>query len=329
MFPTLHQIYRQKSLIRITPHNKDSKFHPLFSFIENVLNDPYFIENVFDSNTLDTSSDAFSKIKTLRAECATELLEEMLIGILLGIVDSTILYTLACACLAISVKLIGAHDWVYDGRIFPSLIAEAEAYGETVDKRKLNLMEKDILARTGWKGCSSITDLDKFYDELFLPQKSFELVASDKWYLLSDDGVRYDNTMPLDAVNPKIKVNERIIKEISLSKKISIDKAREWIKARVLGYGFDLGDVNLIEIVDAEHLSLILDDQWYIVTSLGDRLDTETFAGLGIKSATVTADPKALRSTMVGRKLSRERALDWIKNRVLMYGFELEEVIVK
>jgi hypothetical protein len=85
------------------------------------------------------------------------------------------------ACLIIALKMYGAHDWIKDENIIPSIVKfvklefEELEFEITVDPRELLKLEGYILKMTDWKGCESYK-LIKNYDADFSDEKDPVLV---------------------------------------------------------------------------------------------------------------------------------------------------------
>ena len=165
-FPSVDEIYRKDNLIEFN----HIVFKHLDTVIDTIINDKKFQEFVFNENTLDLKSIAFTRIISLMKQCAIELLYKMLVEVLEGVVDREVLNDLAGACLSLSIKLYGSHDWIYSGNVLNGIFYKARDEGIILDLRVINIMERDIMKNTDWKGCPTFY-LNKKYDTMFQDSK--------------------------------------------------------------------------------------------------------------------------------------------------------------
>lgn len=167
-FPSLDEIYRKDNLIEFNHITKQVVFKHLDTVIDTIINDKKFQEFVFNENVLDLKSIAFTRIISLMKQCAIELLDKML-QVLGGIVDRNVLNDLAGACLSLSIKLYGSYDWIYSENVLNGIFYKARDEGIILNSRLMNIMERDIMKNTDWKGCPTFY-LEKTYDPMFQDQ---------------------------------------------------------------------------------------------------------------------------------------------------------------
>ena len=143
-----------------------------------VLSSPIFVNDVFRKKFgVKDISITRSKIFNIMINCAIELFEEIVKEKKLDFEqDSKILENKSAvhhimACLIIALKMYGAHDWIKDANIIPSIVKFVDLeFKITVDPRELLELEGYILEMTDWKGCESYK-LVKNYDAYFSDEK--------------------------------------------------------------------------------------------------------------------------------------------------------------
>lgn len=141
-----------------------------------VLSSPIFVNDVFKKFGVKDISITRSKIFNIMINCAIELFEIVKEKKLDFEQDSKILENKSAvhhimACLIIALKMYGAHDWIKDTNIIPSIVKFVDLeFKITVDPRELLELEGYILKMTDWKGCESYK-LVKNYDAYFSDEK--------------------------------------------------------------------------------------------------------------------------------------------------------------
>lgn len=255
-------------------------------YIDVVLGSENFLRGVFEPGVFSLPSGGFSRLVSILRACSKELLDKVL-ALLDRRIDADLITTIVSACISISIKLLGAHDWIYDDAIFPLLEDEAEFAKYPLDRTRLGLMEQDILSKTNWKGCSAVLDLDRIYDDLFIED---------------------------------VKHNELTEEDYKKMIRKTIEMKSEYESGLEENYGIT---------PDVYVFDLILDDatnQWYLISQGGQALDNETVAELELPEATVTVTSKLLRDISNRKGLDIGKSWEWIKDRVLKRGFNLENV---
>ena len=255
-------------------------------YIDVVLGSENFLRGVFEPGVFSLPSGGFSRLVSILRACSKELLDKVL-TLLDRRIDADLITTIVSACISISIKLLGAHDWIYDDAIFPLLEDEAEFAKYPLDRARLGLMEQDILSKTNWKGCSAVLDLDRIYDDLFIED---------------------------------VKHNELTEEDYKKMIRKTIEMKSEYESGLEENYGIT---------PDVYVFDLILDDatnQWYLISQGGQALDNETVAELELPEATVTVTSKLLRDISNRKGLDIGKSWEWIKDRVLKRGFNLENV---
>ena len=255
-------------------------------YIDVVLGSENFLRGVFEPGVFSLPSGGFSRLVSILRACSKELLDKVL-TLLDRRIDADLITTIVSACISISIKLLGAHDWIYDDAIFPLLEDEAEFAKYPLDRTRLGLMEQDILSKTNWKGCSAVLDLDRIYDDLFIED---------------------------------VKHNELTEEDYKKMIRKTIEMKSEYESGLEENYGIT---------PDVYVFDLILDDatnQWYLISQGGQALDNETVAELELPEATVTVTSKLLRDISNRKGLDIGKSWEWIKDRVLKRGFNLENV---
>jgi hypothetical protein len=148
-----------------------------------VLSSPIFVNDVFRKNFgVKDISITRSKIFNIMINCAIELFEKIVKEEKLDferdskILENKLAVHYIMACLIIALKMYGAHDWIKDENIIPSIVKFVKLEFEiTVDPRELLKLEGYILKMTDWKGCESYK-LIKNYDADFSDEKDPVLV---------------------------------------------------------------------------------------------------------------------------------------------------------
>jgi hypothetical protein len=152
-----------------------------------VLSSPIFVNDVFRKNFgVKDISITRSKIFNIMINCAIELFEKIVKEEKLdferdSILENKLAVHYIMACLIIALKMYGAHDWIKDENIIPSIVKfvklefEELEFEITVDPRELLKLEGYILKMTDWKGCESYK-LIKNYDADFSDEKDPVLV---------------------------------------------------------------------------------------------------------------------------------------------------------
>lgn len=147
-----------------------------------VLSSPIFVNDVFRKNFgVKDISITRSKIFNIMINCAIELFEKIVKEEKLdferdSILENKLAVHYIMACLIIALKMYGAHDWIKDENIIPSIVKFVKLEFEiTVDPRELLKLEGYILKMTDWKGCESYK-LIKNYDADFSDEKDPVLV---------------------------------------------------------------------------------------------------------------------------------------------------------
>jgi len=143
-----------------------------------VLSSPIFVNDVFRKNFgVKDISVTRSKIFNIIINCAIELFEEIVKEKKLKferdskILENTLAVHYIMACLIIALKMYGAHDWIKDANIIPSIAEFVKLeFKITVVPLKLVELEGYILKMTDWKGCESYKII-KNYDADFSDEK--------------------------------------------------------------------------------------------------------------------------------------------------------------
>lgn len=271
-FPSLDEIYRKDNIIKFDQITKNTVLKPLNTLIDDIIKDKKFQEYIFDEQVLDKKSKSFSKIISLMKRCAIELLDEMLLQVLGGIIDREILNDLAGACLSLAIKLYGAHDWIFSGQVLGAMSYIAKNKGINLDLRLMNIIERDIMKNTNWKGCPTFY-LDKTYDPMF-QDENFEMTKSDYLKMLKkgsnmlaeiegravvelilEKGVfmppgfylkykdeYYDvdtvDDIPMKKMN--IVVDPSLVSRLAKKKKLTFSQVLDWLRDRVLKERFKI-----------------------------------------------------------------------------------------
>ncbi len=267
--PTLNELYRTGEIIEFTPETKSKVLKPLIDFITFIIRDVEFQEEVFDLNVLSSVSNKnYNKILNLMRVCAIELLEKMLNIQLKGKISKDSMWNIAGACLTLAIKLYGAHDWIWARNIMPAIVTVSEKWpdlDESLNPRILNLMERDIMKRTDWKGCATFY-LNRKYDLMF-PELDNELTDFDYRQMLNrgssllkegignvelnqnnygfvlmynylDYNNRQVDELPFREMN--VVVTHHFVESVAENKKITKDEAFNWLRDRVLKVGFGI-----------------------------------------------------------------------------------------
>ena len=113
-------------------------------------------------------------------ECTSELFDLVVNDTFGRKVSQDILQTLAIACYIISAKLMFAYDNIDDEDIVDFFYYQT---GKGIDKKRLFLMEADVMRRTDWKGCSTF-----FLERHYEMEKSREKKTKEKkdFFLFSE-----------------------------------------------------------------------------------------------------------------------------------------------
>jgi hypothetical protein len=280
-FPSLEEIYRSDNIIEFDKSQTRQVIKPLIEFIDFVLKNETFKQYVFDMNVLgDLPQKNFLKILSLMRVCAIELIERMLNIVLEGRVDETSIWNIASASLSLSIKLSGAHDWIYSGDILNLLSYLAQKYRSvdpraSVDPKIVNIMERDIMQRTNWKGCSTFY-LNRKYDSMF-PDINKELTATDyqsmskkgssmlkqavenvellrsrnkqtgKYEFVLKHGFRTYNVDESDRLpfrDMNVVVEEDFVNIVASEKNLTQEEAFNWLRDRVMKVGFEINPLS-------------------------------------------------------------------------------------
>jgi hypothetical protein len=224
-----------------------------------VLSSPIFVNDVFRKKfDVKDISITRSKIFNIMINCAIELFEEIVKEKKLHFEqDSKILENKSAvhhimACLIIALKMYGAHDWIKDANIIPSIVKFVELeFKITVDPRELLELEGYILEMTDWKGCESYK-LVKNYDADFSDEKD-PVHVDDEGNIID---LIFVNPYVYETINKDVvlilidefleetikKINEEVDKEVN---KEIVKFVKNW--SPVLVKHFDGGDEKLLE----------------------------------------------------------------------------------
>ena len=112
-----------------------------------------FLEDTIDQ-TVYENEDELKDIISDIIRCASELVDAV-IESLGGVVNREYFQAIGCCCLILSMKFMGAVDWVYDDIDYYKVISFYTDGAEGTTRSHLIRMEADILERTDWKGCPS------------------------------------------------------------------------------------------------------------------------------------------------------------------------------
>lgn len=222
---------------------KKSELNTLTDFIEGMLHSPSLQRNIFDTNVIDLSSTYFEEILFMIQDCARELLVKILFDELGGVVSRDLLYTITLVCLSLSIKLIGAYDWINDANIYKALLSKAIAKKKHIEGNKFSLMETDIMARTGWKGCSlAAIERGPFQQPIF----DLKIVRG-IWYLKDTGGKTFttETFIPLGIKEAIVQISPNLIRFVEKGRELSTRQAINWIVERVLQYGFEIENVQV------------------------------------------------------------------------------------
>jgi hypothetical protein len=135
------------------PSRVREEYHQVFT-------DKTFLDDIFHRLVVDTGSQEAKRVYKVMEECATELYETIYHLLQPQGIRPSVHSTLVAACLLISIKLMGAYDWIYDKRLLSAIVQKFNL----TDKTLLTVMERDILERTDWKACIRTTELKRLYD---------------------------------------------------------------------------------------------------------------------------------------------------------------------
>ena len=309
---------------------------------------------MFDLEVLDISIKDLQKILSLMRVCAMELLEKMLNIELKGQVSEEAIWNIAASCLSLSIKLYGAHDWIWSGHIMPLIVESTRHYRKkdrriSVDPRIINLMERDIMKRTNWKGCSTFY-LDRKYDSMF-PGLDNEPTESD-YKRMSREGssllkravgnveltsrptgkveyvIKYKNNyydvnevdyLPFTEMH--VVVDENFVKWVSDAKKKTMEETLDWMRERVLKNGFGIEPLsfeykkNLFLLEHRNNVFLLTEmkgDKNYNIENVPSDL-----------KADIVVRRDLVEEVMNGRKIKEEEALNWLRDRVVKHAFEI------
>jgi regulator of extracellular matrix RemA (YlzA/DUF370 family) len=162
--PSLDELYREKAIRVITINKRNRRVYltQLNEFCLSMMQSESVTRHIFQDVLHEKT---IQRIKKIILECAEELIDTVIFDILSGRVDETVLYTIAAACLSIAIKIFGAYDWINENKVVPVIVQKSAIMNKVVSKRKMILIESDILRRTDWKGCASSADIDRIYEE--------------------------------------------------------------------------------------------------------------------------------------------------------------------
>jgi hypothetical protein len=358
--PTLKELYRTGNLIEFTSKTKSKVLKPLIDFITFTIKGEPFIRGVFDLEVLDVSFKNLQKILSLMRVCAMELLEKMLNVELKGQVSEEAIWNIAAACLSLSIKLYGAHDWIWSSDILPLIVESARHYRKmdrriSVDPRIINLMERDIMQRTDWKGCSTFY-LDRKYDSMF-PGLDNEPTESD-YKRMSKEGssllknavgyveltsrprgkveyvIKYknnyygvDEVYYLPFTEMHVVVDENFVKGVADSKKKTMEEIFDWMRERVLKNGFGIDPLSF----EYKKNLFLLDhrnDQYVLIDMVDDKNYNIENVPSDLK-ADIVVRRDLVEQVMNGKKIKEEEAMNWLRDRIVKYAFDVEPLSFK
>lgn len=277
-----------------------------------VLSSPIFVNDVFRKKfDVKDISITRSKIFNIMINCAIELFEKIVKEKKLDFEqDSKILENKSAvhhimACLIIALKMYGAHDWIRDANIIPSIVKFVDLeFKITVDPRELLELEGYILKMTDWKGCESyklvknydadfndekdpvhIDDEGHIIDPIFVNPYVYETINKDVVLILIDEFL--EETIK--------KINEEVDKEVN-------KEVVKFVKnfSPVLVKHFDGGDKKLLEF---DHIKSKLKE--YIQSKLDLKLHSK------IHEINVQ---KHIEKRISDGKLTSEQIKDYQKN---------------
>jgi hypothetical protein len=274
-FPSMEEIYRSgDDIIEFNQRTKKETLSPFIKFIDFALKDKDF-QNMFDMDVLrGVPENMFAKIISLMKVCAIELFEKTLLQVLNGRVSESAIWNIAAACVTLSVKLYGS-DWIYAGETMPSIEVAAQNFRKIdnrirINRKIINIMERDILHRTDWKGCPTYY-LNRTYDPMFpgmnrepsdedyteMSKRGSSMIKDATTaeliygynpstrkleYMLKCGKRNYNNeqaeNLPLEELN--VVVDKNYVDKIASVKNITRDEAFVWLRDRVLGAGFEM-----------------------------------------------------------------------------------------
>lgn len=125
----------------------------LLRWISRLLSNRRFLEDTIDWMVYGNEDELKDMISDV-IRCASELIDAV-IESLGGVVNREYFQAIGCCCLILSMKFMGAHDWVSDDKDYYNIVSFYTDGAEGTRPEHLIRMEADILERTDWRGCPS------------------------------------------------------------------------------------------------------------------------------------------------------------------------------